>query len=370
MATFDVLLPVKNCRSYLQQAMQSIVNQQFRDWRLLVLDHMSDDGSYELACRMAEEDARIEVRRFDTRLSLSDLLNAGLALADAKYVLRQDADDVSLPHRMDALKQAFEQHSDIVCLGSGGQVINADSTVVGALDVPVGDGAVASMALFRIPIVHPTVAFRLEAFNRLGARYGTDFLGVLPREQQLTVPGLAEDYFLFGQLALAGRCENLRDSLIQYRWHDKNVSNRNEMPQLEMALAISRNLAASFSALRNLPAFDPAPFCNHGDRLVDIEGRTDFREEYAALRHTLTRGFAASAALERELAYREILADRRLPIFASRYAAFASRYGVRRSEWYAVKTWMLRKLKRKALLRTAMAPVSVEPSGSVSAHRL
>lgn len=76
MATFDVLLPVKNCKAYLEQAMQSIINQSFRDWRLLVLDHTSDDGSYEIACSVAQKDSRIKVLRFDARLSLSDITNA------------------------------------------------------------------------------------------------------------------------------------------------------------------------------------------------------------------------------------------------------------------------------------------------------
>ncbi|MDB5824982.1 MAG: hypothetical protein JWR21_3686 [Herminiimonas sp.] len=354
MATFDVILPVKNCRSHLQQAIQSILNQRFRDWRLIVLDHMSDDGSYELACNISEMDARIEVRRYDARLSFSELLNAGLAIADAMYVLRQDADDVSLPGRMDSIKQAFEQHADIVCLGSGGQVIDAYNTVVGALDVPLGKGAVPSTALFRIPIVHPTAAFRLSALNRLGAQYGIDFLGVVPSDRRLAVPKLAEDYFLFGQLALVCRCENLRDQLIQYRWHEKNVSQQNEMAQLGIALAISRALAESFAGLHAVSPFDPAPFCNHGDRLVDLNGRTDFREEFTHLQHALARGSAPTLAFERELAFRRVLANRRLPGLPYRYCAFARRYGRRLSEWYTVKTWMLRKFKRKALLQSEM----------------
>lgn len=49
MATFDVLLPVKNGIAFLAEALDSIVHQTFKDWRLIVLDHGSTDGSVELA---------------------------------------------------------------------------------------------------------------------------------------------------------------------------------------------------------------------------------------------------------------------------------------------------------------------------------
>ena len=60
MATFDVLLPVKNGIDYLAEAIDSICQQTFKDWRLLVLDHGSTDGSLELAQRYAEQDPRID----------------------------------------------------------------------------------------------------------------------------------------------------------------------------------------------------------------------------------------------------------------------------------------------------------------------
>jgi len=64
MATFDVLLPVKNGIAFLAEAMDSIVHQTFKDWRLIVLDHGSTDGSVELAEVYAERDARVIVRSF------------------------------------------------------------------------------------------------------------------------------------------------------------------------------------------------------------------------------------------------------------------------------------------------------------------
>ena len=106
MATFDVLLPVKDGMAFLAEALDSIVAQTWRDWRLIVLDHGSTDGSAELAAGYAMRDPRIIVRAFPNARGLSGLLNCGLELCDCKYVLRQDADDVSLPERMAVLARS------------------------------------------------------------------------------------------------------------------------------------------------------------------------------------------------------------------------------------------------------------------------
>ena len=78
LAAIDVLLPVRNGLPFLGEAIDSILKQTFSDWRLLVLDHGSSDGSLELAQRYEDQDARIEVYSFPKAHGLAGLLNAGL----------------------------------------------------------------------------------------------------------------------------------------------------------------------------------------------------------------------------------------------------------------------------------------------------
>lgn len=358
MATFDVLLPVKDGIAFLPAALDSIVDQTFRDWRLIVLDHGSTDGSLELAASYAERDKRIVVRPFPDARGLSGLLNAGLALCDSKYVLRQDADDVSLPDRMEVLAQVFEASPDLVVAGSLGDVIDAGGKTIGQIDMPTGPHGIAAGALFRTPVCHPAAAMRLDALQRLGARYGDDFIKALPQARQLQVPGLAEDYFLFGQLALVAPCVNLDRKLIQYRWHGANVGATKHQAQMQMALDISRNLAESASLIHGVPRCDPAPFCNHGERLFDIEDEFDFSESYAHLAALMQRMAPIGLDLQRELAFRRVLARRERVTMGARFAAFAARHGARPAEARTVRSWLLRGLQRQSILRLA-------PSGRI-----
>ena len=363
MATFDVLLPVKNGIAFLAEALDSIVGQTFKDWRLIVLDHGSTDGSVELAESYAARDARVIVRAFPEARGLSGLLNCGLDLCDCKYVLRQDADDVSLPERMDVLARAFELDAALVVIGSLGDVIDAHGKTIGAIDMPTGPGGVAATALFRTPICHPAAALRLDGLRRLGTvqavRYGEDFIGAVPPARRLQVPGLAEDYFLFGQLALVAPCINLDRKLIQYRWHGANVGATKHHAQMQMALDISRYLAESAAIMHGATRFDPAPFCNHGERLFAIDGRQDFSGEYALLRRVLAQIAPPGAQLERELAFRKVVSSRASITMAARFCGHAARHGVRPAEARTVKSWLLRGLKKPA-------PLTLQASGLLS----
>lgn len=358
MATFDVLLPVKNGLAYLAEAMDSIRHQSLRDWRMIVLDHGSSDGSLDLAHRYAESDPRIVVRCFPDAQGLSGLLNRGLELCDSRYVLRQDADDVSMPGRMEVLAGAFEDDDKLVLAGSLGLVIDARGRSIGRIDMPRGPNGVAAAALFRTPVAHPTVAMRLDAIQRIGARYGEDFLGAMPAGKRLRVPGLAEDYFMFGQLAFAGRCMNVERNLVKYRWHGGNVAATRYLEQMRVSLEISRYLAESLSIVHGLDCPDPAPFCNHGEQLFDVDGRQDFVPEWRELRTLLQKTVPACAGLERELAFRKVIANRGRAAMFGRLCAFALRHGTYSTERRTVKLWLTRGLRRRAPLTLTSSGLS------------
>lgn len=350
MATFDVLLPVKNGIAYLAEALDSICRQTYRDWRVLVLDHGSTDGSYELAQDYAKRDARIVVHYLPEAHGLSGLLNAGLAMCDCKYVLRQDADDISLPDRMEVLARALDDDPELVLVGSLGDVVDAQGKKIGLLDMPVGQHGVRVATPFRTPAAHPTVAMRLDALRRLGARYGEDFIGAMPEDKRITVPGLAEDYFLFGQLALVAPCLNIDRSLIYYRWHGANVGATKYVDQTQVALNISRYLTDSLAIMHGVESIDPAPFCNHAVNLLNINGRTDFSEEFGRLERFMRKVMPDGEALRRELSYRQAISNRTGLLMSTRYLAHAARYGVRHVEWRTVMSWLIRDLKKQPIL--------------------
>ena len=349
MALIDILLPVRNGMPYLQGALDSVLAQTERDWRLLVLDHASSDGSAALVERYAARDRRIQRIDGGTAQGLSGLLNLGLARCDGRYMMRLDADDLCLPQRMAHTLAAFASHPGIAVVSGQGELIDDQDRPLGLLRLPPGITRLTAASLFRNPISHPALTLDLGRIRALGARYGHDFLRQLPPAEQIQVDGLAEDYLMFGQLALLGLCLNLPQRLIRYRWHPANVSQQRGAEQLRLSLRISRYLARSFCALRQLPPFDPAPFCNHGGQLFELADGPDYDDAFEHMAATLRRALGASAELERELAFRHTLAQRRLPTMLARYRRFRRRHAAETGEWFTVRSWLLRHLPGRAL---------------------
>ena len=342
MAYFDILLPVKNGAAYLAEALASIRAQTFTDWRLLVLDHGSTDRTLDIAQAHALEDARIRIHSLPDARGLSGLLNAGLDLCDANYVVRHDADDIALPERLRHTQAGFAAHPGMVAIG--GQLTNFDDRgrTLRQHPLPTEPGRIAAAMLFCNPVAHPTVAMRLDRLQALGARYGVEFGAGQPARPAPEFGNLVEDYFLFGQLALLGLVANLPQQLIRYRVHPGGVGRQKFAAQMAASQNVSLHLAERLRGMAGTARFDPTPFCNHGGILFDLgEERTDFSPEFEAVRTALLRMDAHPAQVRRELRYRQILANRSRAVMLARYALFRSLHRPMMNEETTIKLHLL-----------------------------
>lgn len=346
MATIDVLLPTKNVGSFLRASLDSVLAQTFEDWRLLVLDHGSTDGTLELVEQYAARDKRIVVLSNPEAVGLGGLLNYGLDQANGRIAVRQDGDDISLPDRFQKTVDMFSVDPGLVVVSGEAHVIDLDGNALGYIRRAASRTAISSAAFFYNPIAHPAAAFNLEHLDRLGIRYGKDFLGVLPAEKSLSVYTLAEDYFLFGQLALLGKCINIQEPLIQYRYHAKSESVAKRAAQNNCAIAISRFLALSLTAMKGGADFDPAPFCSHAECVFDL-GQPDYSDEFNRMAGTMRMGLGVSPELERELAFRRVLAKRSVIGMGSRYISFGMRNGLHSDEYRLIRNWLARSVRDK-----------------------
>jgi glycosyltransferase involved in cell wall biosynthesis len=354
-AAIDVLMPVRNGMPFLAEAIDSIRKQTFRDWRLLVLDHGSVDGSLELAQQRAEIDKRISVSCHPDANGLAALRNIGLAKCDCRYLLLQDADDVSFANRMELVARRFEISPNMLAIGGEAIVIDPEGRPMRHLRAPIEPEAVAAASFFYFPMIHPAVAANFKALMWLGAVYGEDIMGAVPSSDAIQVGELAEDYILFGQLALLGPCANIRAPLIQYRRHKKSVGIGNPMAQIAQALRISRFLAKSFCLRNGLEAFDPAPFCNHADYVFDF-GVRDYTDQFQKMSAILRRGLGCSDGLERELAFRRVLVARDPGTMALRFVHFLLGNTSLPAERRTVRNWLLKDLRRGRYVYRAAEP--------------
>lgn len=105
----SVIIPVKNCRQYIDQAVQSVLSQSYQDFELIVVDDGSDDDDY---TRLMSVDPRVKVIRL-AGFGVSRARNVGMGIALGKYMAFLDADDVWFPGKLEAQVNYFDSHPEV-----------------------------------------------------------------------------------------------------------------------------------------------------------------------------------------------------------------------------------------------------------------
>lgn len=218
-----ILMPVYNGELYLREAIDSILSQTFTNFTLLIINDGSTDSTEQII--QSYNDTRIQYVKNENNLKLISTLNKGLSLIRTKYVARMDADDISLPTRIQKQVDFLESHSDVGVLGTWCQSFgNAHNEIIKYEESHTG---IVFKQLYQIQIVHPSCMIRMESLLPLEKYYDERFLH-------------AEDYDLFTRLSHVTHLANIPEVLHLYRKHDNAVSVVYNKPQLETSIRIKQ----------------------------------------------------------------------------------------------------------------------------------
>ncbi|MFH1057313.1 MAG: glycosyltransferase [Pseudomonadota bacterium] len=230
----SVLMSVHNGQAWLESGLECILNQSLADLEFIVIDDGSSDDTWERLTRRAAADPRLRPVKNEQNLGLTRSLNRGLALAQGRYLARQDVDDVSLPDRLRSQAELLDASPEVVLAGSWATRIDADGRVLPVLGwQPASDGVIRAKMLLSNAFFHASVMVRRQALIDHGLAYDPD----LP---------FAQDYDLWSRLLHHGQGANLPRPLIQFRTHAGQISQARGGAQRATADAIAgRNLAAA-----------------------------------------------------------------------------------------------------------------------------
>ena len=103
----SVILPVYNAQKYLEEAIESIINQTYTNFEFIIIDDGSGDNSLNIINKYQKQDSRILVITRENK-GLVYTLNEGINQAKGKYIARMDADDISLSNRFEKQIELLE----------------------------------------------------------------------------------------------------------------------------------------------------------------------------------------------------------------------------------------------------------------------
>ncbi len=182
----SVLLPVYNTRSdWLTVAIESVLNQTFRDFELLLLnDGSTDPDTIATLAAFEKTDDRVRLIHNPENMGLPKTLNRGLTLARHDWVARMDGDDISEPQRFERQLAYLETHPDISILGTALTTFGDQNEVHHYAEHH--EDIASAMLWWGCCIPHPTVLYRKAVILKAGG-YPTDYPN-------------AEDYALWAKL--------------------------------------------------------------------------------------------------------------------------------------------------------------------------
>ena len=108
----SVIMGIYNCAETLSEAVESIRNQTYPNWELIMCDDGSKDDTYQIAKELESRDKRIKVIKNSCNMGLSAALNHCLKYAQGKYIARMDGDDVSCPDRFEKQVRFLDTHQN------------------------------------------------------------------------------------------------------------------------------------------------------------------------------------------------------------------------------------------------------------------
>ncbi|NGP46765.1 glycosyltransferase family 2 protein [Bacillaceae bacterium SIJ1] len=152
-----VLMPVYNGAKYLSEAIESILNQTYKEFDLLIINDGSTDNSEEIINRFSDD--RIKYIANDKNIGLIRTLNKGICLVRSEYIARMDADDISLPMRLEKQIKFMDEHQDIAVSGTSVLVFNEKGTI-GKSIVSKDSNEIKTRLLFHCALMHPSVIIR------------------------------------------------------------------------------------------------------------------------------------------------------------------------------------------------------------------
>lgn len=205
----SVLMPVRNAARFLEEALDSVIDQTLDDWELVMVDDDSSDTSTDIMHAHARNDPRIHLV-CPGRVGVTAALNIGLRMCRADYVARMDADDVCMRNRFAEQIAFLEQHSEVVAVGCAVLQIDEDGDAIG-INRWQTDHDVINELLLRGQggIAHPTAMIRRSALQQIGG-YREAFQ-------------VAQDKDLWLRLCEVGRLSNMPEVLLKYREHSSCV---------------------------------------------------------------------------------------------------------------------------------------------------
>jgi len=233
----SVIVSSYNREKYVKRAIESVLNQTYKNIEFVIIDNGSTDKTSEIILEFRKKDSRIVILTNKINLGHVKSLNKGIATVHGKYVaIICDDDFWASSQKLEKQVDFLEKNSDYVLAGGGIIRIDKNGKEIMRELYPETDEKIRKSILLECIFVHPAVVFRKKSWEQVGG-YNENI-------------GYADDWDLWLKLGKIGKFYNFQEYFVYYLKWEGNISNRNIFYSLIMANKLRRRYRKDYTGFR------------------------------------------------------------------------------------------------------------------------
>lgn len=234
----SVIMPAYNAKAYIHESIDSILNQTFADFELIVIDDASIDGTDKIIEQYVAKDKRVRFVRNKQNFGVTKNRNKGIQLAQGKYIAWQDADDISVEDRLKLQYNFLESHSEVGIVGGFLQFIDEDSNNLFVRKYPSLDAELKKTIFLYSPVSQGVSMVRKSILGKIGGYDET-------LEQ-------AEDLDVSFRIGTVSQFSNIQKILLKCRFHENSISTKKMRENIAYTLKVRSNATKKYGYKMNL----------------------------------------------------------------------------------------------------------------------
>jgi glycosyltransferase involved in cell wall biosynthesis len=234
----SVIMPVYNTENYIRKAIESILNQTYKNFELLIVDDASTDNSYNIALEYQKQDERIKLLKNKNKKGISGAVNTGIEASSGKYITRMDSDDISLPERLEKQYNFLKNNKNYNSCSINLYYINRKGKKISDSIAKKYTAPYEWLLISFDPIPNAPILYSASIIKKHNLKFSYNYK-------------TAEDYcFLKDYMLHGGKITLIDEPLYEYRFHEGSITLNNYSTTFKNSLEIINNYIKHISNLK------------------------------------------------------------------------------------------------------------------------
>jgi len=231
----SIITPNYNYANYIGYTIESIIEQDYKNWELIIVDDGSTDNGLAIVKNYIKNDNRIILLENTINLGAAKTRNKAVDIAKGRFIAFLDSDDLWLPIFIEKQLKLIKKDNFTLCY-TGGYLIDENSKEIGSFLPKYNNGFIFKNMLRRYEINNQSVMIKREVFRKFN--------------EDITI---GEDYNLFMEIVLNNKVCNIKEKLIKYRVHGSSITKSHKKDLSEGTLFTLSELNNKYSIFYKHP---------------------------------------------------------------------------------------------------------------------